>query len=601
MAVTRKPLSLDPEQLQAEYDVLIIGSGTGGSIAAARIAEANAKDKLGLRIALIERGKEWMPGEFPETEAQLAGCVRNGNSSQVKNPLGLFEFHDKGDLQVLRACGLGGSSLVDMGVSKMPDIRVFEQEGWPDEIRKDIEYGRFMRGFKKAEEVLDKQDRPFGLQLERYNQVAKGAGLLSTDDERVGEGQIDHQYLMNFGAPMTNEQGVEINTCNLCGSCMSGCNEGARNGVAETYLTMAHSQGVEIYSRTEARFLERDEYGRTVAYVYKHDGNDLDWSSGPMLFPITARVVIVAAGTVGSSELLLRTRTISKRSDDGSAALFSMSSLIGKRVGRNGNMFVSVYNCRKPCDSVALGAADCAKAKYKVGPASTSAIDSAGSLAPLRDSVNFYDIAFPAPLMGTLKAGFKSLDLQSTASGLGAMFGGFKRKLFEGSGHNRNAALNHSLAFLILGHDDHDGRIGLDKDGSVGFRWPQGAENEVFKTARAKGELIAKNLEGAYVVEPEWDYQLGTKPMVLQPIGGCVMANNRVGGVVDHSGRVFDANDEDNAEAILLGLYVMGSPTIPTALAAPPTLTVAGLTERMVGKLIPLLKDGSLGVGPSAR
>ncbi|MDF1661154.1 MAG: GMC family oxidoreductase, partial [Planctomycetota bacterium] len=66
MSNTRPNISKSHDQLQRKYDVLIVGSGWGGAITAARLGQANNKSKLGLSIALIERGMEWHPGDFPE-------------------------------------------------------------------------------------------------------------------------------------------------------------------------------------------------------------------------------------------------------------------------------------------------------------------------------------------------------------------------------------------------------------------------------------------------------------------------------------------------------------------------------------------------------
>src|SRR4249920_3849530 len=103
MATTPK-LSTDWSKRQQKYDIVIIGSGYGGAIAAARLASAKVKPS----ICILERGKERQPGEFPET---LAGVIGEARSSA--NPLGLFELLNHTDISVMKASGLGGTSLIN--------------------------------------------------------------------------------------------------------------------------------------------------------------------------------------------------------------------------------------------------------------------------------------------------------------------------------------------------------------------------------------------------------------------------------------------------------------------------------------------------------
>ena len=86
------------EQRKNKYDFVVIGSGYGGAITAARLAAANLNPKPS--VCILERGKEWQPGEFPET---LAGVVGEARSSA--NPLGLFELLTHPDISVIKGPG----------------------------------------------------------------------------------------------------------------------------------------------------------------------------------------------------------------------------------------------------------------------------------------------------------------------------------------------------------------------------------------------------------------------------------------------------------------------------------------------------------------
>src|SRR6476659_11244576 len=96
-----EPLASPAEQRKDEYATIVVGSGYGGAITAARLAEA------GRPVCLLERGREWIPGEFPDTGKGLAAAVR-----RKSNPLGLFDYYLCKDIDVLKGSGLGGTSLI---------------------------------------------------------------------------------------------------------------------------------------------------------------------------------------------------------------------------------------------------------------------------------------------------------------------------------------------------------------------------------------------------------------------------------------------------------------------------------------------------------
>src|ERR1039457_5692155 len=120
-------LSTPWAQRKNKYDFVIIGSGYGGAIAAARLAAASLNPKPS--VCILERGKERQPGEFPET---LAGVI--GEARSDANPLGLFELLNSPDISVIKGSGLGGTSLINATVPIEPDQEVFEQFHWPASI-----------------------------------------------------------------------------------------------------------------------------------------------------------------------------------------------------------------------------------------------------------------------------------------------------------------------------------------------------------------------------------------------------------------------------------------------------------------------------------
>jgi cholesterol oxidase len=113
MARLARPAS----ELLARYDAIVVGSGYGGGVSASRLARA------GLKVAVLERGREFLPGEFPsnllaaqrETQISVAGKHIGSHSA-------LFDLRMGDDVHAMMGCGLGGTSLINANVCLSPDI-----------------------------------------------------------------------------------------------------------------------------------------------------------------------------------------------------------------------------------------------------------------------------------------------------------------------------------------------------------------------------------------------------------------------------------------------------------------------------------------------
>ena len=102
-----------------------------------------------------------------------------------------------------------------------------------------------------------------------------------------------------------NHVGVMQNACTLCGDCVAGCNYSAKNTTLMNYLPDAHNHGAEIYTEAAVERVEPRE-GRWVVY-YRRIDPGLERFRSPLLF-VTADLVVLAAGSLGSTEILLRSR-----------------------------------------------------------------------------------------------------------------------------------------------------------------------------------------------------------------------------------------------------------------------------------------------------
>ena len=126
------------ERLPDGYDVIVVGSGYGGSITAARLANADVNPRL--KVCIVERGQEWPVGQFPD---DLAG-VLGASYHDVFNPLGLYEFDAFRDIAVIKGSGLGGTSLVNANVAIRPEPDTFAD--WPTALNQVAQIGEDMPG-----------------------------------------------------------------------------------------------------------------------------------------------------------------------------------------------------------------------------------------------------------------------------------------------------------------------------------------------------------------------------------------------------------------------------------------------------------------------
>ena len=138
--MSRLARSLD--RLEPRYDVVVVGSGYGGGVAASRLARA------GKRVAVLERGREFVTGEFPSRFPDLRGEMQlAGRRLRLGSPTGLYDVRFGEDMHVLIGCGLGGGSLINAGVALRPDPRVFADPVWPAEVAAD---GLLDEGYARA-------------------------------------------------------------------------------------------------------------------------------------------------------------------------------------------------------------------------------------------------------------------------------------------------------------------------------------------------------------------------------------------------------------------------------------------------------------------
>jgi cholesterol oxidase len=539
--------------MQPHYDVVVIGSGYGAGIAASRLSRA------GKKVCILEKGKEFLPGEYPRTtEEAMKEMQFNTPDAQLGPKTGLYEFHLNDDISVYKGCGLGGTSLVNANVSLVPEPRVLEKENWPAEILKDPD--SYWRNIERAKQMLQPSQYPEG--VNGYPKLPKSEAMkLSAKGMNQEFRYLDINITFE---DRKNNAGVDQYKCELCGDCMTGCNYGAKNTTLMNYLPDAKNHGAEIFTGVDVQYISKIEDKWVVHYLIQ--GAESEKFSAPDLF-VTADIVVVGAGSLGSTEIMLRSR------DKGLA----VSDMLGQRFTGNGDVLGFGYNADVQINTIGFGDHKVGEIP-PVGPCITSVIDMREQPV-LEDGMVIEDGNIPGPLASTITGsmvGVSKLFGHEPVEGLSEKM---HRKLREAESLLKgpyHGALNNTQAFLVMTHDDGKGVMKLEKDRLV-INWPGVGKEEIFKKVDANLRAATTAIGGEYVINPTWTKVMNYELMTVHPLGGCIMGDDATKGAVNHKGQPFSANTGTD---VYKGLYVCDGSVVPLPLGVNPLITISALAER---------------------
>jgi cholesterol oxidase len=519
--------------MESAYDVVVVGSGFGGGITACRLAER------GWRVCVLERGRRFGPGDYPDRPEQAPRMFWHHRH----NPGGMFDLRIMKDVAVMTGAGVGGGSLVYANVQLRAPDDVFDDPAWPASI----DAAALRPYYDRTEAALDPQTTPTDPPLAKvraFDAMAARAGLPS---ERL-------PIAVHFGADRRHPfSGAFQQGCDNLGRCDIGCPRMAKNTVDITYVARAESFGAEVYPLHEVLRIDPPPGEGGVWRVgfrdlqYRIDGE------------VSAPVLVLAAGTLGSSRLLLKNKRRLPR----------LSPALGTRFSGNGDALALAIDPQRD---------DVAGAHTEIGPVMTSRID-------LNAEQRFMvaDGALPGNFGGLLQIvrGIRAITglgrVVLRAKDLAARIGLSDRQVTH-----RNMTLGarmppigDTLVFLNIGRDAADGRMRLTPlFGCFDIRWSKDASAKLFERMRVlAGELAAAAGATSF-------FALDAGPLgkfiTVHPLGGCPMSDDPRSGVVDEHGKVHGYE----------GLYVLDGSIVPTSLGVNPSKTIAALAERGVEHLI---------------
>jgi cholesterol oxidase len=295
---TAEPRNLAPDAQGFHADVIVIGSGFGGSVSALRLAEK------GYTVIVVERGRRWRADEFPRSNWNIwksmwlpqFGC---------EGPLRLTLLDD---VMVLSGAAVGGGSIVYANTLLVPPTPFFRDPQWAEMADWQTDLAPH---YRTAQRMLGAVPNPV---------LGPADAVLKAVADEMGRGDTVHvtDVGVYFGKPGVTVadpffagQGPERTGCNLCGACMTGCKHGAKNTLDKNYLWLAERLGVHVVERTEATTLRciggPDQRGAAGWEIELRPSLGIGRWFGSSV-RLRARQVVCAAGVLGTLPLLLRSR-----------------------------------------------------------------------------------------------------------------------------------------------------------------------------------------------------------------------------------------------------------------------------------------------------
>jgi cholesterol oxidase len=652
----------DRTSIPAEYDSVVIGSGFGGtivSVAIAKMYKGNNEDK---RVCILERGQWWISHEIPDSNALRTFLVKNnmpfstwaypndikgmlaaiGNSRAINRVQGLFDLKQLKNVNVIVGSGIGGGSLVYFNITQKPEHVVYEN--WPTERDGSPSLDEF---YPLAEEFIGvsriTSTSAFGgpplPKAKVFQDAAKqigGSKILNPNDldaklsiTDISTNVFDH----SDGRPNQSDikkfsSAMETNICERQGRCGLGCIPDSRHTLDKQIFMHINllKLPIDIHPLCEVLEIEELPLGQGYKYAVKFlDYRDLtdneDFSPTKDLTEqdkasvtkvIKTNRVVIAAGALGSTELLLKSKKL------------DLSSQLGGKFSTNGDFFGIINPTKENVNpnrgpllaSIALFKDDHKgqfafaiedlgipqmfaevfatlfdKMREEKGSVPSAPYIPRMSFITLFNELVLNNVNIENPqtqdILAKLMDGFDVSILSSLGRILSSMFDIFSNK----ANLTAEERVSNMLVLFGMGRDNNttskltlDNRNRIDLDSNYNLQQP--IFDQIINGMKLLAQKIGKEGENSLLV-PLWDTQ-SRRQISAHPLGGCPMGDDASNGVVDSLGRVFRGK---NGNTKYEGLYVADGSIVPTSLGVNPSLTIAALAYRIAFDIVERNRD----------
>ena len=507
-------------------DFIIIGSGFGGSVSACRLAQGGAS------VLVLERGRRWEATDYP---------IKNSWFFDPDKPEkfnGWLDFRLFGHMNVVQGAGIGGGSLVYANISTEARPDVFDK-GWPAELT----YKELKPYYDRVAKFMNVQRVPENQVPERYHLMKRAAEANAWGDRFLRMElcvEFNENYdLKNwdpnddafaYSVMHKNQHGVEQGTCVHCGNCDIGCKYKAKSTLDKNYIPVAEMAGAEFRPLHVARRIESKGGEYTVYFDRIVDGKLVPGKE-------SAKNVIIACGSLGSTEMLLRNR-------DEYKTLPNVSQFLGHNWTSNGDFLTPAMYPK-------------GQEPYPHrGPTITSAID-------------FGDGGFRGQKFWVQDGGYPNL-LVNYLQGVDRASAKAIAKALE------NVFDDNVMPWFAQGVDKGNARLYLGRKWYWPFKkhlemdWDVQSNAPLFNAISEMHHALSDATGGDVKAIFEFLWKELKTLVTPHPLGGCNIGNNANDGVVNHFGQVFGHR----------GLYVLDGANIPVPIGRNPTRTIAAMTER---------------------